>query len=86
MVDISTPPEYIGVPTATLQAWLTAAQQALQDLTAGGKAYSVSYSQGDGSKAVTYTQADIAALRMRIRGLTAALGLTNPRRAIRPVF
>ena len=86
MSDSCRPPELIGIEDATLQAWLTAVQQAIQDLTIGGKAYVVSYAQGDGSKGVTYTQADVGALRMRARMLAAALGLANPRRAIRPIF
>lgn len=76
------PPEFIGVSTDTLQAWLTQCQQALQDLTVGGKPESVSYAQGDGSKAVTYTRADISQLEQRIRNLGRALGLVGRRRAI----
>lgn len=76
------PPEFIGVPTETLQLWLTDCQQALQDLTIGGKPEAVSYAQGDGTKAVTYTRATISQLENRIRALARALGLAGPRRAI----
>lgn len=76
------PPEFIGVDPATLQTWLTQAQQALQDLTAGGKPETVSYAQGDGSKAVTYTRAQVPLLEQRIRNLARALCLVGPRRAI----
>ncbi len=80
------PPELIGVADATLQAWLTATQQAIQDLTVGGKLQTAAYTQGDGSKAVTYTQADLAALRARAQMLAQALGLVGRRRPMRPLF
>jgi hypothetical protein len=76
------PPELIGIDDATLQKWLTDLQQSLQDLTVGGKAQTLSYAQGDGSKSVTYTQADQARIEQRIRMIAAALGLVPPRRAI----
>lgn len=76
------PPEFLGVSQETLQLWLTDCQQALQDLTVGGKPEAVSYAQGDGNKAVTYTRATIAQLENRIRNLARALGLAGPRRAI----
>lgn len=75
-------PEFVGVDPATLQAWLTASQQALQDLSLGNKAVTLSYAQGDGNKAVTYTPAQIPQLEQRIRNLARALGLVGPRRAI----
>lgn len=78
----SIPPEFVGVDTAILQTWLSAAQQALQDLTTGGKPETVSYGQGDGTKSVTYTRANIGQLQQRIRGLGRALGLVGSRRAI----
>lgn len=82
MVACYTPPEFIGVSTETLQTWLTDCQQSLQDLTVGGKPQAVSYAQGDGSKAVTYTVANQALLEQRIRNIARALGLAGPRRAI----
>jgi len=86
MSDDCRPPELIGLTNEQLQAQLTAVQQAIHDLTIGGKPSSVSYAQGDGAKSVSYTQADLAGLRMRARMLAQALGLVRPRRAIRPVF
>lgn len=80
------PAELIGVPDATLRAWLAACQQAIQDLTTGGKVSTAAYTQGDGSKSVTYTQADLSALRMRAQMLAQALGLVAPRRPMRPYF
>ena len=50
-----------GVAPATLQAWLGQAQQALQDLTIGGKPRTVQYSNGDGMKSVTYAPTDAKA-------------------------
>ncbi len=71
-----------GVPIATLQAWLLAAQTALHNLQTGQQATTVSYSQGDGQKLVTYQRTNEAALRMHIQELTQALGLGRGRRAI----
>ena len=76
------PPEFAGVSEATLQAWLTDSQLALQELTLGGKAEAVSYAQGDGTKAVTYTRANLAQLQQRVRSLARVLGLSAPRGAI----
>lgn len=76
---------FSGVPQATLQQWLTESQQALHDLSTGAKGESFSYTQGDGSKSVTYTRADIGALQAHINALLYALGMRR-RRAIRPVF
>lgn len=80
------PPELIGVPDETLKAWLAACQQAIQDLTSGGKVQTAAYTQGDGSKSVTYTQADLVALRSRAQMLAQALGLVARRRPLRPYF
>jgi hypothetical protein len=79
--DCRIAPEFIGVAPATLQQWLTDCQNALQALSVGGKAQVVSYAQGDGSKAVTYTPADRGLLERRIRDLASALGLAPRRRA-----
>jgi hypothetical protein len=63
--------------------WLTTAQQALADLTIGGKAVSVSY---DG-KSVTYVAADRMVLVQWIGELQAQLGLVRrERRALTPYF
>lgn len=76
---------YTGLPPATLQQWLTEAQQALHDLSTGAKGESFSYTQGDGSKSITYTRANIGQLQQHINELMYALGIRR-RRAIRPVF
>lgn len=80
------PPELIGVDDATLQLWLRNAQSAIQDLTTGGKLQSAAYAQGDGSKAVTYSKADLPALYRRVQTLAQALGLATKRRPMRPYF
>jgi gpW len=80
------PPEFIGVDPVTLQAWLTAAQLALQQLSLGQNPNSVAYAQGNGSKSVGYQQSDIGMLEQRIDTLAYALGLAPRRRAMRPGF
>lgn len=80
------PAEYVGVPTETLQMWLTSAQNALNQLESGTNPNSVSYAAGDGSKSVTFQMANAEILRKRIRDLAYILGLTGRRRALRPGF
>lgn len=80
------PAEFVGQPTATLQGWLTDAQIALQQLSLGTKAVSLSYDTGAGSKSVTYQAAEMAVLQQRIDALAYALGLSPRRRAMRPGF
>ena len=71
-----------GVPTATLQQWLTDAQNALALLYTGQQPVSVSYS----NKSVSYMKPDIAALTAWITMLQRQLGIVCARRAIVPVF
>lgn len=64
--------------TATLTGWLADAEAALQQLAMGTSVVSVSY---DG-RTVTYTPANEARLRARIRELKQQLGqITSARRA-----
>lgn len=72
-----------GMNPATLQAALASAQQAYLDLSTGAKGESYSYSQGDGSKSVTFTRANIAQLSVLIRQLQTELGIIS--RSRRPV-
>jgi hypothetical protein len=73
-----------GMQTSALRTALTNAQQAYLDLSTGAKGESYSYTQGDGSKAVTYNKANLADLTNLIRTLQAQLGIvTQPRRPIR---
>lgn len=76
-----------GRSTAQLQTDLANAQQAYIDLTTGGKTQSLAYTQGDGSKSVTYTRAELPALTMLIRQLQQQLGIIPRTRApLRPIF
>jgi hypothetical protein len=73
-----------GLSAAQLQADLAAAQQAYIDLSTGAKGESYSYTQGDGSKAVTYTRANLQALTALIRMLQQQLGVVkHARRPLR---
>ncbi|MBR8234612.1 gpW family protein [Burkholderia sp. AU42008] len=74
---------------AQLQDALAAAQEAYLDLRSGNKTVTVSYAQGDGSRSVTFQSTNVAAVRMFIAELQAAL---NPgvrvcrRRRMVPLF
>lgn len=76
-----------GMPTDTLRKNLADAQQAYIDLATGAKGEAYSYTQGDGSKSVTYTRGNIAQLAALIQMLQAQLGIvTRPRNPIRPIY
>lgn len=76
-----------GTPRPVLQGWLAEAQQAYADLMAGKKVVSATYTQGNGTKAVTFTQADTAKLTSWILQLQQALGIRRrPRAPMRPYF
>ncbi|WP_368040891.1 gpW family head-tail joining protein [Acetobacter estunensis] len=74
-----------GMSRDQLQAALASAQNALMQLTTGGKPVSVSYAQGDGSRSVTYTAASIPSLTALIMQIQRQLGIGR-RRALRPFF
>lgn len=74
---------FAGMSTAQLQAALGVAQQAYLDITSGAKAVTINYTQGDGSKSVTYQQTSVPNLIMLIKQLQAQLGIV--RRGRRPV-
>lgn len=72
-----------GMSTAQLQAALASAQQAYTDLVTGNKVASATYAQGDGTKSVSYTKAELPNLTAFIRLLQAQLGLVaRPRRPV----
>lgn len=78
---------FAGMTTAQLQAALSAAQQAYLDLASGAKVVTVSYTQGDGAKSVTYAQTSMANLVALIKQLQAQLGIVqHPRAPIRFVY
>jgi hypothetical protein len=73
-----------GMSTDKLRAALADAQQAYLDLSTGAKGASYSYTQGDGAKAVTYTQTNVQQLVVLIKQLQAQLGIiSQTRRPIR---
>jgi hypothetical protein len=76
-----------GMPTAVLQANLAAAQAAYVALSTGSKGQSFSYTQGDGTKSVTYTPAQLPQLANLIQMLQSQLGIVcRARRPMRPAF
>lgn len=75
---------FAGMDTAVLQAQLQAAQLALIELQSGKANVSLSYTQGDGAKAVTRKVASVAECTALIQQLQMALGIVcRPRRSIR---
>lgn len=78
---------FAGMTQAQLQALLAQAQQAYVDVMLGNKNVSLSYTQGDGAKAVTKqmtSQANVLAFIMMVE---RALGMPCARRRpIRPVY
>ena len=59
-------------------------QQAYIDLTTGSRGVSFSYSQGDGTRSVSYQQSSLADLLALIQLLQAQLGIVaRPRKPVR---
>lgn len=76
-----------GMPRESLQISLTNAQQAYVQLSTGGKVENATYTQGDGSKSITYTRANIAQLANVIMMLQKQLGIdVRPRQPLRFEF
>ncbi|GAB6854185.1 gpW family head-tail joining protein [Asaia astilbis] len=74
-----------GLSQEQLRANLAAAQQGYHDLMIGGKPVSVSYSQVNGARSVTYKAADKNDLLNYIQLLQTQLGITG-RRPLRITF
>lgn len=72
-----------GLTQGQLQVALNNAQQAYLDLVTGNKGESYTYTQGEGSRSVTYTRANLMMLTALIRELQQALGIAC--RARRPI-
>ncbi len=72
-----------GRSNAQLQADLDAAQQAYIDLSTGAKGETYSYTQGEGSRSVTFTRTNLAQLAAVIRMLQMQLGIMH--RGRRPI-
>jgi len=69
---------------AQLRDALAKAQQAYIDLTTGSRGVSFSYSQGDGTRSVSYQQSSLADLLALIQLLQAQLGIVaRPRKPVR---
>ncbi|VVE55524.1 phage head-tail adapter protein [Pandoraea communis] len=66
-----------GMSTPEMQSRLAALQAAYFDLSSGSKIVTATYNQGDGTKSVTYQQADLTAIYRSILMLQKALGIIN---------
>ena len=66
---------FYGMSRAQIEQALSEAQQAYIELSSGNKGVSFSYTQGDGSKSVTYRSGNISELAALIRMLQQELGL-----------
>lgn len=75
-----------GMSTADMQSRLAALQAAYFDLQAGTKIVTATYSQGDGTKSVTYQQSDMTSMYRSILMLQKALGLINCYPRARRIF
>jgi hypothetical protein len=80
-----------GMALEDLQARLAHMQQAYLDLTSGGKLQAASYSQADGARSVTYTQANLGELVQAILAVQTQIdrlqGIRcNRRKALIPYF
>ncbi|MBE0152704.1 phage head-tail adapter protein [Serratia fonticola] len=71
-----------GIPAERLRAMLEEAQQAKFDIMMGNRGVSFSYTQGDGTRSVTYQQTNIDQLNELIAEIQTALGIGR-RRAVR---
>ncbi|ALR75830.1 phage head-tail adapter protein [Escherichia coli] len=73
-----------GMSDEQLRAALAKAQQAYIDLATGSHGVSFSYSQGDGTRSVSYQQSTLADLLALIQLLQAQLGIVvRPRKPVR---
>lgn len=78
---------FAGMNREQLQQALSQAQQAYLQLATGTKGVSFSYTQGDGSKSITYSQANMSQLTALILQLQEALGIIcRARRPMRFIF
>ena len=65
---------FSGISTATLQGWLTDAQNALQQLALGKQVVRIQSADG---KAVAFTAGDTDKLRAHIRALQSAIAINS---------
>lgn len=78
--------DLVGIAPATLQKWLLEAQLAHHNLMTGSQGEALSYTQGDGTKSITFTRTNVGQLTAYIQLLKAQLGITSGRRPVRFVF
>lgn len=73
-----------GMSDDQARAALAKAQAAYVDLASGTHGVSFSYTQGDGTRSVSYQQTNLSDLSGLIRSLQAYLGIvTRPRKPVR---
>ena len=73
-----------GMTDEQLRDALQKAQQAYIDLTTGSRGVSFSYTQGDGTRSVSYQQSSLAELLALIQLLQAQLAIVaRPRKPVR---
>lgn len=78
------PDLFAGMTTEQKQAALAGAQQAYVELLSGKSGVSFSYTQGNGTKSVTYTATNVANLVQLIGQLQKSLGqVVRARRPLR---
>lgn len=76
-----------GMDQTALRQSLAQAQQIYIQLMSGAQGESYSYTQGDGTRSVTYTRANLADLSAAIQLMQAQLNIVDsPRRANRITF
>lgn len=73
----------IGMTPEQLKEALKKAQAAYIELASGKRGVSFSYTQGDGTRSVTYNKTSLQDLMALIQLLQAELGIGTGRRAIR---
>jgi len=73
---------FVGLSKEQLEQMLKDAQIAYAEMMMGKKGVSYSYTQGDGTRSVTYNQTNISDLLALIYEIQAALGIGGRRRAV----
>lgn len=68
-----------GMSREQLKLALSAAQQAYIELSTGTKGVSFSYTQGDGTRSVSYQQTSLGDLLALIQAIQTELGMTRRR-------
>lgn len=80
-----------GIDVSELRTRLASMQQAYLDLTSGAKVEAASYAQGDGSRSVTYSRANLSSLTQAIISIQTQIDRLsgqsiNRRKPLRPMF